>query len=53
MYDGNVGLNPCAYLHNYGGDGALTSDCYSHYLQLAPVFPKEEADRSIFWSHNT
>jgi hypothetical protein len=38
-------LRPCAYLHNYAADDNLTHDCYAHYLQLAPVFLKGEAER--------
>jgi DUF2075 family protein len=38
-------LKPCAYLHNYDEDDNLTNACYAHYLRLAPVFLKGEAER--------
>jgi uncharacterized protein len=43
--DGDVGLHPCAYLHNYVEDGALTDARYAHYLELAPVFLKGEREK--------
>lgn len=45
VYDGNIALNPCAYLHNYLDDGVLTDGFYAEYLKSAPVFLKGEAER--------
>ena len=45
VYDGNIALNPCAYLHNYVDDGVLTDGFYAEYLKSAPVFLKGEAER--------
>ena len=46
VYEGDVGLQPCAYLHNYTDDGVLTDGFYAHYIQLAPVFLKGEAEKA-------
>ena len=45
VYDGNIALNPCAYLHNYVDDGVLTDGFYAEYLKSAPVFLKGEPER--------
>jgi DUF2075 family protein len=45
VYEGDVGLDPCAYLHNYAADGILTDPFYGEYLAKAPVFLKGEAER--------
>lgn len=46
VYEADVGLRPCAYLHNYPDDGVLTDRFYAHYIELAPVFLKGEAEKS-------
>jgi DUF2075 family protein len=46
VYEGDLGLNPCAYLHNYVDDGILTDPFYGEYLARAPVFLKGEAERA-------
>ena len=43
--EGDVGLHPCAYLHNYVDDGVLTDSRYAHYVELAPIFLKGEAEK--------
>ncbi len=45
VYEGDIGLQPCAYLHNYTDDGVLTDDVYEHYVTLAPLFLKGEPER--------
>ena len=40
-----VGLQPCAYLHNYKRDGVIDSPHYQAYLQEAPLFAKGECDK--------
>ncbi len=45
VYNANIGLQPCAYLHNYTDGGVITDSFYAHYLHLAPVFLKGEAER--------
>jgi hypothetical protein len=45
VYDGAVGLRPCAYLHNYTNDGVLNDGFYAHYVKLAPVFLKGEEEK--------
>ncbi len=39
----NIGLYPCAYLHNYVDDGVITNPFYGVYLKKAPVFLKPDA----------
>jgi DUF2075 family protein len=46
VYEGNIELSPCAYLHNYVADGVLTDLFYAEYLQLAPVFLKGEEEKA-------
>ena len=45
MYEGDVGLRPCAYLHNYTDDRVLTDSFYAEYLEKAPIFLKGESER--------
>lgn len=45
VYEGSVGMRPCAYLHNYTDDGVVTNSFYSHYLILAPVFLRGESEK--------
>ena len=45
IYDTDIGLRPCAYLHNYSDNGVLTDTFYAHYVQLAPLFFKGEAEK--------
>ncbi|MDQ3048133.1 MAG: DUF2075 domain-containing protein [Bacteroidota bacterium] len=40
--DGDIGLNPCAYLHNYVDDLVIRNSFYSEYLEKAPVFLKRD-----------
>jgi len=42
VYDGGIGLEPCAYLHNYRRDGVLDGLFYKPYLDQAPLFAKGE-----------
>jgi DUF2075 family protein len=46
VYNANIGLRPCAYLHNYADDGVITDSFYAHYIELAPVFLKGEAEKT-------
>jgi uncharacterized protein len=46
VYNADIGLRPCAYLHNYTDDGVITDSFYAHYIQLAPVFLKGEAEKT-------
>ncbi|MEQ1581439.1 MAG: DUF2075 domain-containing protein [Steroidobacteraceae bacterium] len=45
VYQANVGLRPCAYLHNYTDDGVLTDRFYGEYIDRAPLFLKGEGER--------
>lgn len=46
VYSRALLLQPCAYLHNYTPDTEITHECYSHYLERAPVFLKGELERN-------
>ena len=39
----NIGLAPCAYLHNYGDDDIITNSFYKEYIDKAPIFLKTDA----------
>lgn len=45
IYDGSVGLRPCAYLHNCEDATALKDEFYLHYIKLAPLFLKGEEEK--------
>lgn len=42
IYNDNIQLLPCVYLHNYNDDGIITNDIYKHYIDLAPLFLKTD-----------
>jgi DUF2075 family protein len=44
VYDGQVELSPCAYLHNYVDDGIISDKRYDSYIEQAPLFLKGEAE---------
>lgn len=43
VYDDNIGLLPCAYLHNYESDNVIDHDFYREYVTKAPLFLKSDA----------
>lgn len=45
VYEGDISVHPCAYLHNYLDDGNVTNAFYAEHLERAPLFLKGEADR--------
>jgi uncharacterized protein len=45
VYEGQIELHPCAFLHNYRGPGALEDEAYEPWLEAAPLFTKGEVDR--------
>lgn len=38
-----IGLYPCAYLHNYEDDGIITHPFYGDHIKKAPIFLKPDA----------
>ncbi|RYE16050.1 MAG: DUF2075 domain-containing protein, partial [Sphingobacteriaceae bacterium] len=42
VYQENIQLKPCAYLHNYTDDGILSDSFYQEHIHKAPVFFKED-----------
>ncbi len=45
VYNENIGLEPCAYLHNHVDNDVVKNLCYEDYLKKAPVFCKGEKDK--------
>jgi hypothetical protein len=49
VYEDDIVLHPCAYLHNYPGagpgSGALHAEAYRAWLSAAPLFAKEDVAR--------
>lgn len=45
VYNENIGLEPCAYLHNHVDDNVIKNSFYNDYLEKAPVFCKGEKEK--------
>jgi uncharacterized protein len=45
VYDGDIQLKPCAYLHNFRDTGILDADFYRKHTEQAPVFLKRDIHR--------
>jgi len=45
VYEENIHLNPCAYMHNYVDDGIITNKFYTDYIEKAPVFLKNDKEK--------
>lgn len=45
VYEENIGLEPCAYLHNHIDDDVILSPFYAEYLEKAPAFCKGEKEK--------
>lgn len=45
VYEENIGLEPCAYLHNHVDDNIILNSFYGDYLQKAPAFCKEDKEK--------
>lgn len=45
VYDGDVSLRPCAYLHNYIDDGVISHPHYAPYIEKAPLFLRGDTER--------
>ncbi len=43
VYEENIQLKPCAYLHNYEDDNVITHEFYKEYIDKAPLFLKPDA----------
>jgi DUF2075 family protein len=43
VYQEDIQLKPCAYLHNYEEDHVIKNDFYQFYLEQAPVFLKTDS----------
>lgn len=47
VYEEELQLHPCAYLHNYEPDGIIDDPFYEEHIQRAPVFLKPDAQKLI------
>jgi uncharacterized protein len=47
VYEGGIGLRPCAYLHNYERDGVIDHAFYGPHIERAPLFLKGEKERNL------
>lgn len=45
VYECGIELNPCAYLHNYKRDGIIDDIWYQDYINKAPLFLKDDAQK--------
>jgi len=45
IYEGDIDLHPCAYLHNFRGPAELADPFYAPYLDRAPLFLKGEVEK--------
>jgi DUF2075 family protein len=45
VYEENIQLRPCAYLHNYIEDSVIKNDFYGEYLKKAPVFLEGDSEK--------
>ncbi len=45
VYDHDIQLTPCAFLHNYKHDGKIDHECYASYLEKAPLFLKTDKQK--------
>ena len=45
VYEENIQLRPCAYLHNYIPDSVIKNAFYEEYLRRAPVFLEGDAEK--------
>lgn len=45
VYENDIKLKPCAYLHNYKEDGIINNNFYKGYIEKAPIFLKDDASK--------
>lgn len=45
VYESDIQLKPCAYLHNYKKDGVIDDVWYEDYIKKAPLFLKDDAEK--------
>jgi len=42
VYEENIQLKPCAYLHNYEEDNVINNSFYGDYIEQAPLFLRDD-----------
>lgn len=45
VYEENIDLRPCAYMHNHVDHNVVNNSFYSHYTEKAPAFCKGEKEK--------
>ncbi|MEI8226331.1 MAG: DUF2075 domain-containing protein [Bacteroidota bacterium] len=45
VYNEDIQLQPCVYMHNYPNDGIINHPFYNDHLEKAPVFLKNDAEK--------
>lgn len=45
VYESEIDLRPCAYLHNHPADGTVDNEFYNDYIEVAPLFLKGDLER--------
>lgn len=45
VYNDDIRIVPCAYLHNYTEDDNITNSVYQQYIEQAPLFFKEDRQK--------
>jgi uncharacterized protein len=45
IYNGEIQLRPCAYLHNYEEDNKINNNFYKFYTDAAPIFLKHDKQK--------
>jgi DUF2075 family protein len=45
VYEENIQLRPCAYLHNYIADNVIKNEFYADYIEKAPIFLEGDSEK--------
>lgn len=45
VQENDISLHPCAYLHNYKADDVIHNEFYKEYLDRAPAFLQDDAEK--------
>ena len=45
VYDGDVSIRPCTYVHNCSESSVLKDERYRKYTNIAPVYIKQDAEK--------
>jgi len=45
VYNKNVTISPCVYMHNYVDDDVITNEFYAEHIHHAPIFFKKDIEK--------